>query len=244
MEKLSFKCQIVYAVENFLRPPQKISAVWLFAFFETPRELCVFFWIETHVQFGGYDNRALVVGGSSPFGNPPTVLPPARQDGDRHHRHRHRHHHHLTSSSDQLDRLENSLALEMVLVKRIWWKELGRKRGFVLGMFYLFKRFASHRFSFHWQLWPKFTRKECWNWKWKPSFRIPKKTDQQIFCYHHKMKCIVKKIIMIVFLFMMMMLMTVCLLMMMTMIVCLFMKVDCQCGSSLLRVDPVVGRRL
>ena len=118
MEKLSFKCQTVYAVENFLRPPQKISAVWLFAFFETPRELCVFFWIETHVQFGGYDNRALVVGGSSPFGNPPTVLPPARQDGDRHHRHRHRHHHHLTSSSDQLDRLENSLALEMVLVKR------------------------------------------------------------------------------------------------------------------------------
>ena len=101
------------------------------------------------MQFGGYDNRALVVGGSSPFGNPPTVLPPARQDGDRHHRHRHRHHHHLTSSSDQLDRLENSLALEMVLVKRIWWKELGRKRGFVLGMFYLFKRFASHRFSFH-----------------------------------------------------------------------------------------------
>ena len=70
------------------------------------------------MQFGGYDNRALVVGGSSPFGNPPTVHPPARQDGDRHHRHRHRHHHHLTSSSDQLDRLENSLALEMVLVKR------------------------------------------------------------------------------------------------------------------------------
>ena len=145
---------------------------------------------------------------------------------------------HLTSSSDQLDRLENSLALEMVLVKRIWWKELGRKRGFVLGMFYLFKRFASHRFSFHWQLWPKFTRKECWNWKWKP------KTDQKIFCYHHKMKCIVKQIIMIVFLFMMVMMMTVCLLMMMTMILCLFMKVDCQCGSSLLRVDPVVGRRL
>ena len=59
---------------------------------------------------------------------------------------------------------------------------------------------------------------------------------------------------MIVFLFMMVMMMTVCLLMMMTMIlclfmmvtmiVCLFMKVDCQCGSSLLRVDPVVGRRL
>ena len=134
-----------------MRPPQKISAVWLFAFLKL-QESCVFFSGLRHMC----NLVAMIIGHWWWVGRRLLAI---------HQRSSHPLDRmeigiigivivitfwlHLTSSSDQLDRLENSLALEMVLVKRIWWKELGRKRGFVLGMFYLFKRFASHRFSFH-----------------------------------------------------------------------------------------------